>query len=48
VALGLLIAFDLPSSADWAIGLLVGVNLALWGTRALIAAGVIGRALKRT
>jgi uncharacterized membrane protein HdeD (DUF308 family) len=48
VALGFLIAFDLPRSADWAIGLLVGVNLALWGTRALIAAGVIGRALKRT
>jgi uncharacterized membrane protein HdeD (DUF308 family) len=48
VALGLLIAFDLPSSADWAIGLLVGVNLVLWGIRALIAATVVGRALERT
>jgi uncharacterized membrane protein HdeD (DUF308 family) len=36
--LGLLIALDLPSSADWAIGLLVGVNLVFFGVRALIAA----------
>jgi uncharacterized membrane protein HdeD (DUF308 family) len=48
VLLGFLIAFDLPSSADWAIGLLVGINLVLWGTRALFAAGLISRALKRT
>jgi uncharacterized membrane protein HdeD (DUF308 family) len=44
--LGLLIVLDLPSSADWAIGLLVGVNLALWGARALFAATVLRRALK--
>jgi uncharacterized membrane protein HdeD (DUF308 family) len=36
--LGLLIAFDLPSSAAWAIGLLVGVNLVFFGARALVAA----------
>jgi uncharacterized membrane protein HdeD (DUF308 family) len=47
VALGFLIAFDLPSSADWAIGLLVGVNLVLWGTRALTAAVLMSKALKR-
>jgi uncharacterized membrane protein HdeD (DUF308 family) len=46
LVLGFLIAFDLPSSADWAIGLLVGVNLVLWGVRALVAAGVVGRAVK--
>jgi uncharacterized membrane protein HdeD (DUF308 family) len=36
--LGVLIAADLPSSAKWAVGLLVGVNLLLWGIRVLIAA----------
>jgi uncharacterized membrane protein HdeD (DUF308 family) len=36
--LGVLIAVNLPSSAGWAIGLLVGVNLIWWGVRALIAA----------
>jgi uncharacterized membrane protein HdeD (DUF308 family) len=36
--LGALIVADLPSSAAWAIGLLVGVNLVFYGVRALIAA----------
>jgi uncharacterized membrane protein HdeD (DUF308 family) len=36
--LGLLIALDLPSSAAWAIGLLVGVNLVFFAVRALVAA----------
>ena len=31
------------SSAAWAIGLLVGVNLVFFGTRALVAAGVLDR-----
>jgi len=43
VLLGILIAVELPSSAAWAVGLLVGVNLLFWGVSALIAA----RALKR-
>jgi uncharacterized membrane protein HdeD (DUF308 family) len=42
--LGLLIAVDLPSSAAWAIGLLVGVNLVFWGVRALMAAHMLKRA----
>jgi uncharacterized membrane protein HdeD (DUF308 family) len=41
--LGLLIAVELPSSAGWAIGLLVGINLIFWGVRALVGA----RALKQ-
>jgi uncharacterized membrane protein HdeD (DUF308 family) len=36
--LGVLIVADLPSSAGWAIGLLVGVNLVFFGVRALVAA----------
>jgi uncharacterized membrane protein HdeD (DUF308 family) len=43
VILGVLIAASLPSSAGWAIGLLVGINLIFWGVRALAGA----RALKR-
>ena len=39
--LGILIVADLPSSAGWAIGLLVGINLVFWGMRTLIAAGHI-------
>ena len=39
--LGILIAVDLPGSAGWAIGLLVGINLVFWGVRTLIAAGHI-------
>jgi uncharacterized membrane protein HdeD (DUF308 family) len=46
VLFGLLIVLDLPSSADWAIGLLVGINLLLWGVRALYAAAVLRRAVK--
>jgi uncharacterized membrane protein HdeD (DUF308 family) len=46
LVLGLLIVLDLPSSADWAIGLLVGINLVLWGVRALYAATVLRRALR--
>jgi uncharacterized membrane protein HdeD (DUF308 family) len=43
IILGVLIAVELPSSAGWAIGLLVGINLIFWGVRALIGA----RALKQ-
>jgi uncharacterized membrane protein HdeD (DUF308 family) len=41
VILGFLIAASLPSSASWAIGLLVGINLVLWGVRALIGARLL-------
>jgi uncharacterized membrane protein HdeD (DUF308 family) len=41
VILGVLIAVNLPSSAGWAIGLLVGINLIFWGVRALVAAGLL-------
>jgi uncharacterized membrane protein HdeD (DUF308 family) len=44
VLLGVLIAVELPSSAGWAIGLLVGVNLVFWGVRALLAARMLKRA----
>jgi uncharacterized membrane protein HdeD (DUF308 family) len=44
--LGVLIAADLLSSAGWAIGLLVGVNLIFFGIRALVAAGLLKRALE--
>jgi uncharacterized membrane protein HdeD (DUF308 family) len=43
IILGVLIAVSLPGSADWAIGLLVGINLVFWGVRALVGA----RALKQ-
>jgi uncharacterized membrane protein HdeD (DUF308 family) len=43
IILGILIAVNLPSSADWAIGLLVGIDLIFWGVRALTGA----RALKQ-
>lgn len=39
VVLGVLIATSLPSSAAWAIGLLVGIDLVFWGVRTLFAAG---------
>lgn len=45
VLLGLLVAFELPSSAAWAIGLLVGVNLLAWGIRTVVAASVLPRRL---
>jgi uncharacterized membrane protein HdeD (DUF308 family) len=41
LVLGALIAASLPSSAGWAIGLLVGINLIFWGVRALVAAGLL-------
>jgi uncharacterized membrane protein HdeD (DUF308 family) len=41
VILGFLIAASLPSSASWAIGLLVGINLIFWGLRALIGAHLL-------
>jgi uncharacterized membrane protein HdeD (DUF308 family) len=41
--LGLLIAVSLPSSAAWAIGLLVGFSMLWWGSGALIAAFVTRR-----
>jgi uncharacterized membrane protein HdeD (DUF308 family) len=43
LALGLLIALDLPSSAAWAVGLLVGINLLFFGVRALVAASTLKR-----
>jgi uncharacterized membrane protein HdeD (DUF308 family) len=44
--LGVLILADLPSSAAWAIGLLVGVNLLFWGINALIAARALKNAVR--
>jgi uncharacterized membrane protein HdeD (DUF308 family) len=41
VILGLLIALDLPSSAAWAIGLLVGINLIFWSLRSMIGAQLL-------
>lgn len=45
IVLGVLVAVELPNSAAWAIGLLVGINLVFWGTRALVALVVLKRAL---
>jgi uncharacterized membrane protein HdeD (DUF308 family) len=45
LVLGILVAVDLPSSAGWAIGLLVGVNLISWGVRAVMASSLLKRAL---
>jgi uncharacterized membrane protein HdeD (DUF308 family) len=47
IVLAVLIALDLPSSAEWAIGLLVGVNLIFWGTRTLVAASLLKRVIER-
>ena len=47
ILLAVLIALDLPSSAAWAIGLLVGVNLIFWGTRTLVAASLLKRVFER-
>lgn len=44
--LGLLIAVNLPSSADWAIGLLVGVDFLFYGFAAVMAASA-GRRLAK-
>ncbi|HEX7298228.1 MAG TPA: DUF308 domain-containing protein [Solirubrobacteraceae bacterium] len=46
VVLGALIVAGLPSSADWAIGLLVGINLVFFGARALALAAVLKRAIE--
>jgi uncharacterized membrane protein HdeD (DUF308 family) len=47
ILLAVLIALDLPSSAEWAIGLIVGVNLIFWGTRTLAAASLLKRVFER-
>jgi uncharacterized membrane protein HdeD (DUF308 family) len=44
--LGLLIALSLPSSAAWAIGLLVGVYMLWWGSGALVTAHYIKRLMR--
>ena len=41
VILGILIAVKLPSSAAWAIGLLVGINLIIWGVEVLAASRLL-------
>jgi uncharacterized membrane protein HdeD (DUF308 family) len=41
IILGLLVAVSLPSSAAWALGLLVGIDLIFWGVRALTAAWLL-------
>jgi uncharacterized membrane protein HdeD (DUF308 family) len=46
LVLGLLIALSLPSSAAWAVGLIVGVSLIFWGTRSLIAGWALHKALR--
>jgi uncharacterized membrane protein HdeD (DUF308 family) len=46
VVLGVLIWADLPSSATWAIGLLVGIDLVLYGS-SLIMTAIAGRQLDR-
>lgn len=43
LVLGILIAEELPSSADWAIGLLVGVDFIFFGITALAAARALGK-----
>jgi uncharacterized membrane protein HdeD (DUF308 family) len=45
LVLGILIAVNLPSSAGWAIGVLVGINLIFFGLRALVAAQLLKQAL---
>jgi uncharacterized membrane protein HdeD (DUF308 family) len=44
--LGGLILADLPSSAGWAIGLLVGINLVFFAVRAVYAASALNTVLK--
>jgi uncharacterized membrane protein HdeD (DUF308 family) len=44
--LGGLILADLPSSAGWAIGLLVGINLLFFSIRALFAARALNAVSK--
>lgn len=47
LTIGLLIAFNLPSSADWAIGLLVGIDFVLIGLTMIFVA-LLGRRLQRS
>ena len=46
LAVGFLILFGLPSSATWAIGLLVGINLLMTGLAYLLLPMVVGRAME--
>jgi uncharacterized membrane protein HdeD (DUF308 family) len=46
IVLGIFIWTDLPSSSGWAIGLLVGINLLMWGWGMLTAA-LAGRAISK-
>lgn len=41
VILGFMIVASLPSSATWAIGLLLGVDLIFWGVRAIVTANLL-------
>jgi uncharacterized membrane protein HdeD (DUF308 family) len=43
LVLGILIAKELPESSDWAIGLLVGIDLVVFGVCALWLAAAVGR-----
>jgi uncharacterized membrane protein HdeD (DUF308 family) len=43
LVLGLMISVELPSSAAWAIGLLVGIELIFWGARVLALASLLKR-----
>lgn len=44
LVLGILIGKNLPSSADWAIGLIVGVDFLFFGFSALMLSSAIGKA----
>jgi uncharacterized membrane protein HdeD (DUF308 family) len=44
LVLGVLIVADLPSSALWALGLLLGIDLIFWGVRALATARMLAAA----
>jgi uncharacterized membrane protein HdeD (DUF308 family) len=46
LVLGLLIALELPSSADWAIGLIVGIDLVFWGAQMIAAAQTLRPAMR--
>lgn len=46
LAVGILILFGLPSSATWAIGLLVGINLLMTGWAYLLLPMMVGRAME--
>jgi uncharacterized membrane protein HdeD (DUF308 family) len=41
IILGFLVAASVPSSAPWALGLLVGIDLIFWGLRVLTAAWLL-------